>query len=59
AEIMDKLGVAVRTGFMCAEPLVRKYSEHGMMRASLMPYNTPEEVGIFMEALRRAIKMLR
>lgn len=59
AEIMDKMGVAVRTGFMCAEPLIRKYSEHGMMRASLMPYNTPEEVDIFMEALRRAIKMLR
>ena len=59
AEIMDKMGVAVRTGFMCAEPLVRKYSQHGMMRASLMPYNTPEEVGIFMDALRRAIKMLR
>ena len=59
AEIMDKMGVAVRTGFMCAEPLIRKYSEHGMMRASLMPYNTPDEVDIFMEALRRAIKMLR
>ena len=59
AEIMDKMGVAVRTGFMCAEPLIRKYSEHGMMRASLMPYNTPEEVAIFMDALRRAIKMLR
>ena len=59
AEIMDKLGVAVRTGFMCAEPLIRKYTQHGMMRASLMPYNTPEEVGIFMDALRRAIKMLR
>ena len=59
AEIMDKMGVAVRTGFMCAEPLIRKYSEHGMMRASLMPYNTPEEVDIFMDALRRAIKMLR
>lgn len=59
AEIMDKLGVAVRTGFMCAEPLIKKYTQHGMMRASLMPYNTPEEVGIFMDALRRAIKMLR
>ena len=59
AEIMDKLGVAVRTGFMCAEPLIRKYTQHGMMRASLMSYNTPEEVGIFMDALRRAIKMLR
>ena len=59
AEIMDKMGVAVRTGFMCAEPLIRKYSQNGMMRASLMPYNTPEEVGIFMDALRRAIKMLR
>ena len=59
AEIMDKMGVAVRTGFMCAEPLIRKYSEHGMMRASLMPYNTPQEVEIFMSALRRAIKMLK
>ena len=59
AEIMDKLGIAVRTGYMCAEPIVRKYSEHGLMRASLMPYNTPEEVQQFMDALRRAIKMLR
>lgn len=59
AQIMDKMGVAVRTGFMCAEPFVRKYSQQGMMRASLMPYNTPEEVMLFMEALRRAIKMLR
>ena len=59
AQIMDKMGVAVRTGFMCAEPLIRKYSEHGMMRASLMPYNTPEEVDIFITALKRAVKMLR
>ena len=59
AQIMDKMGVAVRTGFMCAEPVIRKYSEHGMMRASLMPYNTPEEVEIFIAALERAIKMLR
>ena len=59
AQIMDKMGVAVRTGFMCAEPYVRKYSDHGMMRASLMPYNTPEEVGIFIQALRRAVEMLR
>lgn len=59
AQIMDKMGVAVRTGFMCAEPLIRKYSEHGMMRASLMPYNTPEEVETFIAALKRAIKMLR
>ncbi|MBR5736466.1 MAG: SufS family cysteine desulfurase [Bacteroidales bacterium] len=59
AEIMDKLGVAVRTGYMCAEPIIRKYTDNGMMRASLMPYNTQEEVQIFMEALRRALKMLR
>ena len=59
AQIMDKMGVAVRTGFMCAEPVIRKYSEHGMMRASLMPYNTPEEVEIFIAALKRAITMLR
>ena len=59
AEIMDKMGVAVRTGFMCAEPLIRKYSQIGMMRASLMPYNTQQEVAVFIDALKRAVTMLR
>ena len=59
AQIMDKLGVAVRSGHMCAEPLVNSYGETGMMRASLAPYNTKEDVDIFMNALHKAEKMLR
>jgi len=59
AQIMDKLGVAVRSGHMCAEPVVNFYGETGMVRASLAPYNTKEDVDIFMNALHKAEKMLR
>ena len=59
AQIMDKMGVAVRTGLMCAEPLIKKYTQKGMIRASLMPYNNAQEVLQFIEALKRAVKMLR
>ena len=59
AQIMDKMGVALRSGLMCAEPLISQFSDKGMLRASLMPYNTLEEVEIFAKALDRAVKMLR
>ena len=59
AQILDKMGIAVRSGLMCAEPLVRKYSEVGMLRVSLAPYNTMDECVTFMESLHRAINMLR
>ena len=59
AQILDKMGIAVRSGHMCAEPLLQRYGQVSMLRASLAPYNTLSECGIFMAALRRAVKMLR
>lgn len=58
AQILDKMGIAVRSGLMCAEPLIRKYSDRGMLRASLMPYNTLEECETFVKGLGRAVAML-
>jgi cysteine desulfurase/selenocysteine lyase len=59
ATLMDKFGVALRSGHMCAEPIVDRIGGGSMLRASLMPYNTLEEVEIFREALLRTVKMLR
>ena len=59
AMLMDKMGVALRSGHMCAEPIVDRIGGGSMLRASLMPYNTVEEVAIFAEALQRTVKILR
>ncbi|MCK9625856.1 MAG: SufS family cysteine desulfurase [Bacteroidales bacterium] len=59
AQIVDKMGVAVRSGLMCAEPLIRRFSDTGILRASLSPYNTMEEAEQFIISLKRAILMLR
>lgn len=59
ALILDKMGVAVRSGQMCAEPLMNRMGTSGMLRASLAPYNTMEEAEYFIACLRRAINMLR
>lgn len=59
AQILDKLGIAVRSGWMCAEPLVRRFSDRGMLRASFLPYNTMEEAESFVAGLKRAVKMLK
>ena len=59
ALILDKMGIAVRSGQMCAEPLMDRYGVTGMLRASLAPYNTLEEAEYFVESLDKAIKMLR
>ena len=59
AQILDKMGIAVRSGHMCAEPLLQRYGQVSMLRASLAPYNTLAECETFVAALRRAIKMLR
>ena len=40
AQILDKMGIAVRSGHMCAEPLLRRFGQTSMLRASLAPYNT-------------------
>ena len=59
AQILDKMGIAVRSGHMCAEPLLHRYGQTSMLRASLAPYNTLAECESFVASLRRAIKMLR
>ena len=59
AMLMDKMGVALRSGHMCAEPIVDRIGGGSMLRASLMPYNTVEEVEIFERVLQRTVKILR
>jgi len=58
AMLMDKMGIALRSGQMCSEPLMTKYGVTGMLRASLAMYNTLEEAEYFIESLRRSVKML-
>jgi len=58
ALILDKMGIAVRSGQMCAEPLMDRFGVTGMLRASLAPYNTMEEAEYFIKCLNRAIDML-
>ncbi len=58
AMLLDKMGIALRSGMMCAEPLMRRYGQTGMLRASLAMYNTAEEVDYFLKSLKRAINML-
>jgi len=59
ALLLDKMGIAVRSGQMCAEPLMNRYGKTGMLRASFAPYNTMEEAEYFVSSLDRAIRMLR
>ena len=59
AMIMDKMGVALRTGQMCCEPLLNRFKENSLLRASFGIYNTVEEAEYFVLSLKRAIKMLR
>ena len=58
ALILDKMGIAVRSGQMCAEPLMDRFGVTGMLRISLAPYNTMEEAEYFVKCLNRAIDML-
>ena len=58
ALLLDKMGVAVRSGQMCAEPLMNRFGVTGMLRASLAPYNTMKEAEYFVKCLDKAINML-
>ena len=58
ALILDKMGIAVRSGQMCAEPLMDRFGVSGMLRVSLAPYNTMEEAEYFVKCLNKAIDML-
>ena len=58
ALILDKMGIAVRSGQMCAEPLMSRFGVNGMLRVSVAPYNTMEEAEYFVKCLNKAIDML-
>lgn len=57
--ILDKLGIAVRTGHHCAQPIMEFYNIPGTIRVSFAVYNTFEEVDIFIEGLKKAQMMLQ
>jgi len=58
ALILDKMGIAVRSGQMCAEPLMDRFGVTGMVRVSLAPYNTMAEAEYFIKSLGKAVSML-
>lgn len=57
--IIDKLGIAVRTGHHCAEPVMAAFGIEGTVRASFGIYNTKEEIDILVAGVQRAAKMFR
>ena len=57
--ILDKFGIAVRTGHHCAQPIMDFYKIPGTIRASFSFYNTKEEIDLMIKALNSAIQMLR
>jgi cysteine desulfurase/selenocysteine lyase len=52
------MGIAVRAGTHCAEPLVKTFSPHGTVRASVAMYNTPEEIDSLLSGLERVASVL-
>ena len=59
AMILDKMGIAVRSGTHCAEPVVSHFGVEGMCRASFALYNTEEEAATFVRGVEKALAMLR
>ena len=56
--LVDKMGIALRTGHHCAQPIMKFYKIPGTVRASFAFYNTKEEIDIMIKALERAVNML-
>lgn len=56
--ILDKMGIAVRTGHHCTQPLMERFGIPGTVRASFAFYNSKDEVDLFITALKKAINML-
>ena len=56
--IYDKLGIAMRTGHHCAQPIMQRFEVPGMIRASLAFYNTQEEIDKFVEGTKQVRRML-
>ena len=57
--LLDQLGIAVRTGHHCTQPLMDRYCIPGTVRVSMAFYNTKEEIDVFINGLNRVLKMLR
>ena len=57
--LLDKMGIAVRTGHHCAQPIMDYYNIPGTIRASFAFYNTKDEVDTFVNGVQRAVAMLR
>ncbi len=57
--ILDKQGIAVRTGHHCTQPLMEHFGIPGTIRASLVFYNTKEEIDVLVNGIQKAIKMLK
>ncbi len=55
--LLDRLGIAVRTGHHCAEPLIHRLGIEGTVRASFALYNTKEEVDALVQGIQRVVKM--
>jgi cysteine desulfurase/selenocysteine lyase len=55
--LLDKMGIAVRTGHLCADTVMQHYGIEGCIRISFAAYNTIEEIDIFIDALKRVLKM--
>lgn len=55
--LLDKMGIAVRTGHHCTQPIMQRYQIPGTVRASLAVYNTRAEIDVFIDALHRINKM--
>lgn len=55
--LLDTMGIAVRTGHHCAEPLMRRFGIEGTVRASFALYNAKEEVDVLVNGIRRIVKM--
>ena len=56
--LLDRMGIAIRTGHHCAEPLLASYGHQAIARASFALYNTREEVDRFFDALHRVVPLL-
>ena len=57
--ILDKMGIAIRTGHHCAQPVMERYGVNGMCRASFGLYNTTADIDALVAGVIRAVKMLR
>jgi cysteine desulfurase/selenocysteine lyase len=57
--LLDSKGIAVRTGHHCAQPIMDFYKIPGTLRASIAMYNTKEEIDILVEAIKKAVSLLR